>query len=182
MMQKSTPDPKVLMQMFEERSDVGGTVPPDTAQHLATVAEEAWKDAQPRRPAKPGEGNGTTIDAVATAETLVALPLGRSDKNALRVGSSLRAQETSGQGSSGNSDTNLPHPTARPDWMRFAPHEKRFTSVRFSPELTETLRYLAYQTRQSKTDLMIEALIDLAAKYRAQGLDLPAFHRDGSLA
>jgi hypothetical protein len=181
-MQRSTPDPKVLMEMFDERNDVKQAGSIDAGRRLATVAAEAWKDAQPQKPAKPGEANGTTIDADATAETLLVRSQGRTDDDLPNECSSSMVPETSGQGRSGNNNTILPHLTKRPDWMRFTPHEKRFTSVRFSPELTETLRYLAYQTRQSKTDLMIEALIDLAAKYRAQGLDLPAFSKDGSLA
>jgi hypothetical protein len=70
---------------------------------------------------------------------------------------------------------------APPAWMRIKADEQRFTSVRFSPELTEALRHLAFLTRQSKTSLMNEALIDLVAKYRKAGIALPEFKPDGTL-
>ncbi|MGL4243453.1 MAG: hypothetical protein ACRCTI_20250 [Beijerinckiaceae bacterium] len=65
--------------------------------------------------------------------------------------------------------------------MRIKADEQRFTSVRFSPELTEVLRHLAFLTRQSKTSLLNEALVDLVAKYRKSGVPLPELAADGTL-
>lgn len=149
----SRPDTATLMAMFAEDTNV----PSDSSRtlpptaELSAVATEAWRVSRAAR--QPATTGG--------AES-------QKEGEAGITGSAVTAPEKAGE-------------TNRPAWMRIRADEQRFTSVRFNPELTEVLRHLAFLTRQSKTSLLNEALIDLVAKYRQSGVPLPELTAEGAL-
>lgn len=149
----SKPDTATLMAMFAE--DTGA--PSDSSKtlsptaELSAVATEAWRDSRTAR--QPAMKGGEESQKEGEAGI---------------TRSGVTAPEKVGQ-------------TNRPAWMRIKADEQRFTSVRFNPELTEVLRHLAFLTRQSKTSLLNEALIDMVAKYRQSGVPLPELTAEGAL-
>ncbi len=149
-----------------------GPSKPDTATLMAMFADEA--SAAPATPRTlPSRSDLTAVASDAWRE---AQPMQLSAAvEGPRTGD--RRQDVARRPSEPPSTTAAP----RPDWMRIKADEQRFTSVRFSPELTEVLRHLAFLTRQSKTSLLNEALIDLVAKYRKSGVPLPELTADGAL-
>ncbi len=149
----SRPDTATLMAMFADDARAAPGTPRalPSNNELSAVASDAWREAQPRK--------------------LSATPSGRTTD---RDDDQDRTQREADRPSAASGPQ-------RPEWMRIKAEEQRFTSVRFSPELTEVLRHLAFLTRQSKTSLLNEALVDLVAKYRKSGVTLPELAADGTL-
>jgi hypothetical protein len=144
---------------------------PDTATLMAMFAEDQDRPVDKARRLPPAaELSAVASDAWRSAQPKSKQPMQKDNS----PGPSERVAE--------EPESGAPTPAgSQPSWMRIKADEQRFTSVRFSPELTEVLRHLAFLTRQSKTSLLNEALIDLVAKYRKAGVALPELTPDGTL-